>query len=61
MEEWDTSNYTMGEKQDVDSHIKISDLLVTIKGSIASLPDHPRTEPERPGGRFPAGHLTSVY
>lgn len=34
MEEWDTSNYTMGEKQDVDSHIKISDLLVTIKGSI---------------------------
>lgn len=26
-------NYTMEEKQDVDSHIKASDLLVTIKES----------------------------
>lgn len=38
MEEWDTSNYTMGEKEDVDSHIKFSDLLVTIKGSLAARP-----------------------
>lgn len=30
LEEWDTSNYRMEEKQDVDSHVKISipDLLV---------------------------------
>lgn len=36
MEEWDTSNYKMEEKQDVDSEVKVSspDLLVKINKSI---------------------------
>lgn len=44
MEEWDTSNYKMEEKQDVDSQVNISALTSQLRLMKAYLADSPRAE-----------------
>lgn len=54
---WDASNYVMEEKQDVDSPVKFSQALTSqFRLMKTYLVDILRAD-----GRFPAGHLTSVY
>lgn len=44
MEEWDTSNYKMEEKQDVDSQVNISALTSQLRLMKAYLADSPGAE-----------------
>ena len=61
---WDPGsapNYKIEDKQEVDSHLRISSPGLLVETEDSTLAETPRAEARCwPGGRLPAGHSTSV-